>query len=52
MIAEKDCRTPSPLIMFACTVVCDALMKWQKNNGVPPKASKSKLKADGHDCSN
>jgi len=38
--------------MFTCTALRHALLKWQKNKGVHPKASKSKLKADRPDCSN
>jgi len=46
MINDKDSHIPSPLIMFTCTVLRHALLEWQKNKGVHPKASKSKLKAD------
>jgi len=42
---------PSPLIMFTCTALRHALLEWQKNKGVHPKASKSKLKADRPDRS-
>jgi len=49
MIHEKDGHIPSPLIMLTCTALCDALLDWQKNKGVPPKASKSKLKANRPD---
>jgi hypothetical protein len=52
MIDDKDGHIPSPLIMFTCTVLCHALLEWQKNKGVHPKASKSKLKADRPDRSN
>jgi len=52
MIDDKDGHIPSPLIMFTCTALCHALREWQKNKGVHPKASKSKLKADRPDCSN
>jgi len=38
--------------MFTCTALRHALLEWQKNKGVHPKASKSKLKADGPDRSN
>jgi hypothetical protein len=38
--------------MFTCTALRHALLEWQKNNGVHPKASKSKLKADRPDPSN
>jgi hypothetical protein len=52
MIDNKEGHIPSPLIMFTCTVLRHALLEWQKNNGVHPKASKSKLKADRPDRSN
>jgi hypothetical protein len=51
MIDDKDGHIPSPLIMFTCTALRHALLEWQKNNGVHPKASKSKLKADRPDPS-
>jgi hypothetical protein len=46
MVNDKDGHIPSPLIMFTCTALRHALLEWQKNKGVHPKASKSKLKAD------
>jgi len=49
MIDDKDSHIPSPLIMFTCTALCHAPLKWQKNTGVLPKASKSMLKADRPD---
>jgi len=52
MIDNKDGHIPSPLIMFTCTALRHALLEWQKNKGVHPKASKSKLKADRPDRSN
>jgi len=52
MINDKDSHIPSPLIMFTCTALRHALLEWQKNKGVHPKASKSKLKADRPDRSN
>jgi hypothetical protein len=52
MINNKDGHIPSPLIMFTCTVLHHALLQWQKNKGVHPKAYKSKLKADRPDRSN
>jgi hypothetical protein len=52
MIDNKDGHIPSPLIMFTCTALRHALLEWQKNKGVHPKASKSKLKADRPDHSN
>jgi hypothetical protein len=52
MINDKDGHIPSPLIMFTCTALRHALLEWQKNNGVHPKASKSKLKAVRPDRSN
>jgi len=45
MIDENDGHIPSPLIMFTCTMLRHAHLEWQKNNGVHPKASRSKLKA-------
>jgi len=38
--------------MFTCTALRNALLEWQKNKGVHPKASKSKLKVDRPDRSN
>jgi hypothetical protein len=38
--------------MFTCTALRHAPLEWQKNKGVHPKASKSKLKADRPDHSN
>jgi hypothetical protein len=52
MIDDKDGHIPSPLIMFTCTALRDAPLEGQKNKGVHPKASKSKLKADRPDRSN
>jgi len=52
MINDKDGHIPSPLIMFTCTALRHALLECQKNKGVHPKASKSKLKADRPDRSN
>jgi len=52
MINNKDGHIPSPLIMFTCTALRHALLEWQKNKGVHPKASKSRLKADRPDRSN
>jgi hypothetical protein len=52
MIDDKDSHIPSPLIMFTCTALPHALLEWQKNKGVHPKASKSTLNADRSDCSN
>jgi hypothetical protein len=52
MIDDKDGHIPSPLIMFTCTALPHALLEWQKNKGVHPKASKSKLKVDRPDRSN
>jgi hypothetical protein len=52
MIDEKDGHIPSALITFTCTALHHALLEWQKNKGLHPKASKSKLKADRPDCSN
>jgi hypothetical protein len=52
MIDDKDGDIPSPLIMFTCTALRYALLEWQTNKGVHPKATKSKLKADRPDCLN
>jgi len=52
MINDKDGHIPSLLIMCTCTALRHALMEWQKNNCVHPKASKSKIKADRPDRSN
>jgi len=52
MINDKDCHIPSPLIMFTCNVLRHALLEWQRNKGVHPKASKPKLKVDRPDHSN
>jgi hypothetical protein len=52
MIDDEDGHIPSPLIMFNCTTLHHALLKWEKNTGVYPKPSKPKVKADRHDCSN
>jgi hypothetical protein len=52
MIDDMDGHIPSPLIMFTCTALRHALLEWQKNKGVHPNASKSKLKADSPDRSN
>jgi hypothetical protein len=52
MINDKDGQIPSPLIRFKCPALRHALLEWQKNKGVHPKASKSKLKADRPDRSN
>jgi len=46
MIDAKDGHIPSPLIMFTSTVLRHALWELQKYIAVPPKASKSTLKAD------
>jgi len=52
MIDDKDGHIPSPLIIFTRTALRHALLEWQKNKGVHPKASKSKLQADTPDCWN
>jgi len=52
MINHKNGYIHSPLIMFTCTALRHALLEGQKNKGVHPKASKSKLKADRPDHSN
>jgi hypothetical protein len=52
MINEKDGHIPSPRIMFTFTTLRHAPLEWQKNKGVHPKASKSKVEADRPDHSN
>jgi hypothetical protein len=52
MINDKDSHIPSPMIILTCTMLHHALLEWQKDKGVHPKASKSKLKADRADPSN
>jgi hypothetical protein len=52
IINDKDGHIPSPLIMFTCTALRHAILEWQKNKGVHPKVSKSKLKVDRPDRSN
>jgi len=52
MIDDKNGHIPLPLIMFTCTALRHALLEWQKNKGVHPKACKSKLKAGRPDRSN
>jgi hypothetical protein len=52
IIDNKDGHISSPLIMFTRTALLHAFLQWQKNKGVHPKASKSKLKVDRADCSN
>jgi len=49
MLNDKDGHIPSPLITFRCTALPHALQELQKNKGVHPKASKSKLKANSPD---
>ena len=51
MIDDKDSHLPSPLIMFTSTALQHVLLEWQKNIGVHPKASKSKMKVDRPDRS-
>jgi hypothetical protein len=52
MIDDMDGHIPSPLIMFTCTALRHAFLEWQKNKGIHPKASKSKLNADRPDRMN
>jgi len=49
---DNDGHIPSPLIMVTWTTLGHALVEWQKNKGVHPKESKSKLTADRPDRSN
>jgi len=51
MIDYKDGPIPSPLIMLTCIALRHALMEWQKDKGVHPNASNSKLQADRPDRS-
>ena len=52
MIDDKDGHIPVPLIVCTCNALRHALLEWQMDKGVHPKASKSKLKADRPDHSN
>jgi len=52
IIDDNDGHIPSPLIMFTWTPLRHALLEWQKNKGIHPKASKSKLIAGRPDRSN
>jgi len=52
IVNDKDGHIPSPLIMITCTALRHALVEWQRNKGVHPKGSKSKLKAERPDRSN
>jgi len=52
IIDNKDGHIPSRLIIFRCTALRHALLEWQKNKGVHPKASNSKLKANRPNSSN
>jgi hypothetical protein len=52
MIDNKEGHIAMPLIIFTCTALPNALLEWQMNKGVHPKASKSKLNADRPDRSN
>jgi hypothetical protein len=49
MINDKDGHIPPPLIMCTCTVLCHTFLEWHNNEGIHPKASKSKLIADRPD---
>jgi len=52
MIDDKDGHIASPRIMFTCTTLRHALLEWQKNKGIHPKASKLNREADRPDPSN
>ena len=52
MIDDKDGNIPSPPTMFTSTTLRHALIEWQKNKGVHPKASKSRLNTNRPDRSN
>jgi len=46
LIDDKDGHIPSLPMMFSCTALCPAPWEWHKNQGVHPKAFKSKLMPD------
>jgi len=52
MIDDNHGYIPSRLIMSLCTVLRHALQHYHRKKGVPPKASKSTLKANGSEHSN
>jgi len=52
MINDMGGHIPSLLIILSCAALRHAILEWQKNKGVHPKGSKSKLKADRPDRSN
>jgi len=52
IIDDKVRHIPSPLVMVISTPLLCALLECEKNKGVPPKASNSKLNADRLDHSN
>jgi len=52
MMDNIDGHIPSPLIIFTGTVLHHAPLEWQKNNGVHPTASKSRLTVDRTDRCN
>jgi len=52
MLDDNNGHILLPMIMSTCTTLRHALLQWQKNKGVHPKASKSKLTADRSDCLN
>jgi len=52
IIDDEDGHIPSPLIMFTCIALHHAFLKWQRNQCIHLKTSKSKQKADRPDHSN
>jgi hypothetical protein len=52
VIDDQNGHIPSPLISFTYAALHHTLLEWQKNNGVHPKASQSKLKSGRPDRSN
>jgi hypothetical protein len=50
MFDGNDGYIPLPVIKFTCTALSDALVEWQKNNGVPPDAFMSKANTDSAEC--
>jgi len=48
-IDDNDSHIQSPRNIFTCTALRHALLEWQRDKGIHPKDSKSKLKADQPD---
>jgi len=51
-IDDMDLHIRSPPIMFTSTALRHAFQEWQQDKGVPPKAPKTKLKAERPNPSN